>query len=96
VNEIEEDFEMGEGFISVTASASNEKRIEDQLRIAIDGYEWSLTALARESNIRESALKRFMDGERNLSLSAASRLCEYFGMRLTRPKYNRVVRGFAG
>ncbi len=59
--------------------------ISDQLREAIRKY-GSLYAVARDSGVSESSLQRFMTHQRDIYLETADRLCELFGMHLTRPK----------
>lgn len=58
--------------------------ISDQLRDAMRGY-GSVYAVARDSEIPQPVLNRFLNGERDLRLASADRLAEFFGMRLTRP-----------
>ena len=58
--------------------------VSDQLREAIKGY-GTVYAVARDSGVDQAVLGRFMRGERSLYLETADRLCEFFGMRLTRP-----------
>ena len=62
--------------------------ISDQLRRAIRNY-GSVYAVARDSGVSQSALHRFVTEERDLHLSTADRLCEFFGMRLTKPTTKR-------
>jgi len=58
--------------------------IIEQLQEAIEGY-GSVYAVARDSGVSQSCIQRFMVGERDLLLATADRLCEFFGMHLTRP-----------
>jgi len=58
--------------------------VSDQLREAIQGY-GTPYAVGRDSGVDQTMLNRFMRGERGLTLETVDRLCEFFGMRLTRP-----------
>jgi DNA-binding phage protein len=63
----------------------NEMTVSEQLREAIRRY-GSVYAVARDSEIVQPVLNRFVSGERDLRLATVDRLCEFFGMHLTRPK----------
>lgn len=60
--------------------------LQDQLRQAVHDSGLSVYAVAKGSGIAQPVLHRFVAGERDLTLATASRLADYFGMRLTRPK----------
>ena len=60
--------------------------LQDQLRQAVQDSGRSLYAIAKGAGIAYPVLYRFASGERDLTLETASRLADYFGMRLTRPK----------
>lgn len=60
--------------------------LQDQLRQAVLDSGLSLYAVAKGAEIAYPVLYRFVMGERDLTLQTASRLADYFGMRLTRPK----------
>ena len=60
--------------------------LQKQLRQAIESSGLSLYAIAKGSGIAYPVLFRFAKGERDLTLATASRLADYFSMRLTRPK----------
>ena len=60
--------------------------LQDQLRQAIADSGLTLYRIAKDSGIVSQVLYRFASGERDLTLETASRLTEYFGMRLTRPR----------
>lgn len=60
--------------------------LQDQLRQAVQDSGLSLYAIAKGSGIAYPVLYRFASGERDLTLQTASRLADYFGMRLTRPR----------
>ena len=60
--------------------------LQDQFRQAIEDSGLTLYRIAKGSGIAYQVLHRFARGERDLTLETASRLADYFGMRLTRPK----------
>lgn len=60
--------------------------LQDQLRQAIQQSGLTLYAIAKGAGIAYPVVYRFSTGERDLTLETASRLADYFGMRLTRPK----------
>ena len=60
--------------------------LQDQLRQAIEDSELTLYRIAKGSGVAYQVLHRFANGERDLTLATASRLADYFGMRLTRPR----------
>ncbi len=60
--------------------------LQDQLRQAVKNSGLTLYRIAKGSGIAYQVLHRFARGERDLTLETASRLADYFGMRLTRPK----------
>ena len=62
--------------------------ITEQLKEAIRNY-GSQYAVARDSGVSQPSIQRFMVGERDLYLATADKLCEFFGMHLTRPKRKR-------
>jgi hypothetical protein len=59
-----------------------------QLRAAIEACCESRYALSCKSGVQQSAMSRFMSGERGLSLESAARLAEVLGLEL-RPKRSR-------
>ena len=63
--------------------------LQDQFRSAIEGSGLSLYRIAKDSGIAYQVLHRFARGERDLTLETASRLADYFGMRLTNPRRSR-------
>ncbi len=65
--------------------------ITGQLKAAIDGSGQSRYALSCASGVAQSALSRFMSGERGLSLESAARLADALGLEL-RPKRSRKGR----
>lgn len=58
--------------------------ISDQLREAVRAC-GSVYAVARDSGVNQSSLNRFMNGERDLRLTAVDKLANYFGLEL-RPR----------
>ena len=66
--------------------------LQDQLRQAVQDSGLTLYRIAKDSGIAYQVLHRFAGGERDLTLETASRLADYFGMRLTRPKRPRKER----
>ena len=60
--------------------------LTDQLRKAIQDSRLSLYRIAKDSELSYAIVHRFASGERDIKLSTADRLAEFFDMRLTRPK----------
>jgi len=60
--------------------------LQDQLRRAVEDSGLTLYRIAKGSGIAYQVLHRFARGERDLTLETASKLADYFGMRLTRPR----------
>jgi plasmid maintenance system antidote protein VapI len=60
--------------------------LQDQLRQAIADSGLTLYRVAKGSGVAYQVLHRFARGERDLTLETATRLADYFGMRLTRPR----------
>ena len=60
-------------------------KVSDQLRQAARDY-GSVYRVAKDSGVPQPTLQRFMVGQAELSLPNVDKLCEFFGMRLTRPK----------
>ena len=60
--------------------------LQDELRRAVQDSGLTLYRIAKGSGIAYQVLHRFARGERDLTLETASRLADYFGMRLTRPR----------
>ena len=63
--------------------------VSQQLKTVIDGY-GSQNRLAKDSGVRQQTIQRFMSGARGLHVDTVDRLCEFFDMRLTRPKRKRA------
>ena len=63
------------------------KTLADQIRQAVDQSEWSLNSIAKEAGVPQPVLHRFIHGDRDdIRLSTADKLCQLFGMKLTKPK----------
>jgi transcriptional regulator with XRE-family HTH domain len=62
--------------------------IIEQLKDAISNSGLSRYALSCASGVEQSALSRFMSGERGLSLESAARLADVLGLEM-RPKRSR-------
>ena len=60
--------------------------LQDQLREAVANSGLSLYRIAKDSGVVYQVLHRFARGEHDLTLETATKLADYFGMRLTRPK----------
>jgi transcriptional regulator with XRE-family HTH domain len=58
--------------------------ISKQLKQAIRAYP-SVYRLAKDTGISQPVLSRFVRGDRDLHLATVDRLCDFFGMRLTKP-----------
>lgn len=61
------------------------------LRDEVEASGLSMKRLAKESEVNRISLMRFMRGDTDLNLSAASRLAEYFGLVLV-PKNTKPSR----
>jgi plasmid maintenance system antidote protein VapI len=59
--------------------------VADQMRQAIRGCGLSLNKLAEATGVHKAQLSRFLRSEQSLTLKAASKLCNYLGLRLTGP-----------
>ena len=59
--------------------------VTDQLRQAIRQSGQSLNQLSKLSAVGNDRLSRFMRGERDLTLTAAGRVCEALGLHLAGP-----------
>ena len=59
------------------------KKLSDQIRDAIDDSGKSRYRISHESEIDESALAKFYNGHRGLSMDALDRLSVYLGLRVT-------------
>jgi transcriptional regulator with XRE-family HTH domain len=57
-------------------------RLVAQLQQAIRDSKLSLNELGRRTGVSQGQLSRFMRGDRTLTLPAAARVCDYFGLEL--------------
>jgi transcriptional regulator with XRE-family HTH domain len=55
-----------------------------QLRDTIRASDLSLQELGRRTGVSQGQLSRFLRGERTLTLPAAAKVCEFFGLTLCR------------
>ena len=60
--------------------------LADQLRKTIEESGVTLYRIAKDAGIAYPVLYRFAVGQRDLTLDTASKLTDYFGMRLTAPR----------
>ena len=56
-----------------------------ELQQAVETCGLSQSQLARKTGVSSGQLSRFVRGERMLSLTAAAKLFDYFGMSIVRP-----------
>ncbi len=56
--------------------------LSDQVRSAIDASGKSRYRIAKDLDVSEATLSRFMSRERGLTLTVLDRLAEYLGLRL--------------
>ncbi len=59
--------------------------LSEQLDKAIRDSRLSLYAVAKGAGVDYATLYRFMTADRDMRLSTASAVCEFLGLRLTRP-----------
>ncbi len=57
-------------------------KLTDQLRAAVAGCGMSLGELARATGVDKSALSRFVNGERGLSMEGIDAIGEVLGLRI--------------
>jgi transcriptional regulator with XRE-family HTH domain len=63
--------------------------ITETLRTAIQRTDVSRYEIAKATGIAQSALSRFIHGERGLDGDSINKLCQYFGLELRPIKSNR-------
>ena len=63
-------------------AAKTPNTLERKLKAAIRGSELTRYAISQATGIEQSALSRFMSGERSLSLDAASKLLDLFDLKI--------------
>ena len=59
-------------------------KISDRIRQAIESSDVSRYAIAKATGIEESALSRFVNGKRGLSMEAIDTVAEYLGLELVK------------
>jgi len=64
------------------------KYLENQLRKAIKQGGWTTYRLAKESGVHHSVIVRFLNNERDITFSTASKLVRALGLEL-KPKIKR-------
>lgn len=77
-----------DGLITVRYSSSMGKQVNtlaEQLKAAIAKYEFSVYRLAKEAGVPQPVLWRFVKGQRDLTLSTASKVAKVLGLAM-RPK----------
>lgn len=62
------------------------KKLTDQLRAAVAGSAMTLSDLARATGVDKSALSRFVNGERGLSMEALDAIGERLRLRIVADK----------
>ena len=60
--------------------------LADQLRDAIAQSGQTIYAVAKGSGIADQVLRRFVNGERDLTLTTADKLMRFFGLKLASSK----------
>jgi transcriptional regulator with XRE-family HTH domain len=63
-------------------SKKHPKKISDQIRIAIDDSGLSRYRIAKDTELDQSALGKFYNGERGLSMESLDRIGVYLGLRI--------------
>ncbi len=71
---------------ALMAKKQSNEIVTDQLRRLVRDSGLSCYAIAKETGVSESALSRFLSGERGLSGKALDTLGEYFGWTITARK----------
>ena len=66
----------------VSMAKRRSKKMTDQIRQAIDDSGLTRYRISKETGIDESALAKFYNGHRGLSMNALDRLGEYLGLRI--------------
>lgn len=67
-------------------------RLSDQIRRAIDGCGMTRYAISKATGIEQSALSRFMSGERGLPMKTLDRLADFLDLNITTGRRTRVGR----
>ncbi len=63
--------------------------LEDQIRRAIKKGKWTAYRLSKDTGIHHTVISRFINGERSLTLTTASKLVEALGLELVEKKKGR-------
>ena len=66
------------------------KKLSDAVRKAIDDSGESRYAIAKETGINESALAKFYNGHRGITMETLDRLGEYLGLRIVMDRKPRT------
>ena len=66
------------------ATMSLDKSIRQVVQAAIDGGHESRYSIAKVAGIDYRALSRWLDEDRDIRLSTASKLADYFGLRIVK------------
>lgn len=67
------------------------KRMSERLKEAIEKSAKSRYRIAKDTEIEESALSRFISGKRGLSMEAIDRLLEYLGLEVVEKSKRRKL-----
>lgn len=65
------------------------KTVSETIRAAIETADVTRYRIAKETGIEQSALSRFMSGERGLAMESIDLLAVYFGLELTETRKRR-------
>lgn len=71
------------------AQEPDDNSLGDQLRAAIEASGMTMMDLSRASGLDYASVHRFIHGERDLGLAAASKLTKALGIRFTLPRRRR-------
>jgi DNA-binding Xre family transcriptional regulator len=66
------------------------QRLTDQIRHAMDDCGVTRYRISQETGLDESALSKFYNQERGLSLESVDRLCEFLGLRIVMDRKPQV------
>ena len=77
--------------MSMRVKASD--RLSEQLRRIVANSGKTLGQITRDTGIDKSALSRFVNGERGVSMEAMDKLGEYLGLRIVKATKSRAKKG---
>ena len=77
--------------MSMRVKASD--RLSEQLRRIVADSGKTLGQITRDTGIDKSALSRFVNGERGVSMEAMDKLGEYLGLRIVKATKSRAKKG---